>query len=281
MDFFAAIPDRLYFSSESAAVILEHQMWEPAEGDPQKQAEENDMAASTAIATLSRPTQSPERVEESGFMAKLSRPALEVVAKGSSRMSFETGQIIYTESEPATGAYVVLRGKVKLVANSSDGKALILRIARPGEMISLSAALSERGNDTSAEAVEPTALMFISTSNLNRLMEATPELAFHFAQELSLEYSLLCQELSTLGLQRSAMSRLAKLLFGMTQNTAPKQGAVTSTCPLTHEEMAQMIGTSRETVTRLLHDLRDHGVATVKNEILTVNKMETLQALMN
>ena len=148
-------------------------------------------------------------------------------------------------------------------------------------MVSLSAALSERGNDTSAEAVEPTALMFISTANLNRLMESTPEMAFHLAKELSLEYSLLCQELSTLGLQRSAMSRLAKLLFGMTQNTESKQGAITSTCPLTHEEMAQMIGTSRETVTRLLHDLRDHGVATIKNEILTVNKMETLRALMN
>ncbi len=239
------------------------------------------MAASTAIATFNRPLQKLEPVEESGFMAKLSRTAFEAIAKASSRMSFENGELIYTEGEQATGAYVVLRGKVKLVANSSDGKALILRIACPGEMVSLSAALSERGNDTSAEVVEPTSLMFISTPNLTRLMESTPDLAFRLAEELSLEYSLLCQELSTLGLQRSAMSRLAKLLVGMTQNDAPKQGVVTSTCPLTHEEMAQMIGTSRETVTRLLHDLRDNGVATVKNEVLTVNKMESLRALTN
>lgn len=214
-------------------------------------------------------------------MAKLSRPSFEALAKASTRMSFDDGELIYTEGERATGAYVVLRGKVKLVANSSDGKALILRIARPGEMVSLSAALSERGNDTSAEAVEPTSVMFISTTNLNRIMESTPDMAFHLAQELSIEYSLLCQELSTLGLQRSAMSRLAKLLVGMTENAGPKQGVISSSCPLTHEEMAQMIGTSRETVTRLLHDLRDDGVATVKNEILTINKMENLRALMN
>lgn len=239
------------------------------------------MAAATAMATFSRQAQPLERATESGFMAKLSRPSLEAVAKASTRMNFENGELIYTEGERATGAYIVLRGKVKLVANSSDGKALILRIARPGEMISLSAALSERGNDTSAEAVEPTAVLFIAAANLNHLMEATPDMAFHLAQELSLEYSLLCQELSTLGLQRSAMSRLAKLLVGMTENAPSRQGIVASTCPLTHEEMAQMIGTSRETVTRLLHDLRDNGVATVKNEILTINKMETLRTLMN
>jgi len=239
------------------------------------------MAAATTLATFSKPAPTLGRAEEAGFMAKLSKPSLEAVAKASTRMSFENGELIYNEGELATGAYVVLRGKVKLVANSADGKALILRIARPGEMVSLSAALSERGNDTSAEAVEPTSVMFISTANLNRLMETTPDMGFHFAQELSIEYSLLCQELSTLGLQRSAMSRLAKLLVGITENTAPKQGVVTSNCPLTHEEMAQMIGTSRETVTRLLHDLRDNGVATVKNEILTVNKMENLRALTN
>ena len=86
------------------------------------------MAAATAMTTFSRQTQPLSRVEESGFMAKLSRPCFEAVAKASTRMSFETGELVYTEGELATGAYVVLRGKVKLVANSADGKALILRI---------------------------------------------------------------------------------------------------------------------------------------------------------
>ena len=84
--------------------------------------------------------------------------------------------ILDEEGDAATGAYIILRGKVKLVANSSDGKSLILRIARPGEFISLSAALSERANDTSAEVVEPTSVCFITTANLYRLMETQGEL---------------------------------------------------------------------------------------------------------
>jgi CRP/FNR family transcriptional regulator, cyclic AMP receptor protein len=240
------------------------------------------MAAATAIANLNRQTTSTlEHLNDAGFFARLSRSSADAVATVSTRMNFETDELVYTEGELAKGAYLVLRGRVKLVANSSDGKALILRIARPGEIISLSAALSTRGNDTSAEAVEPVAVSFITTANLYRLMETTPEIGLHFAQELSLEYSLLCQELSTLGLQRSAMSRLAKLLVGMTKNIAAERGVVTSACALTHEEMAQMIGTSRETVTRLLHDLRDNGVVTLKNEVLTISQIDNLRALMN
>lgn len=240
------------------------------------------MATATAIGSFSdQRTLRAETIHETNMMPGLSRSSSEALAKASTRMTFEAGELVYSEGEEATGAYVVLRGKVKLVANSPDGKALILRIARAGEIISLSAALSERANDTSAEAVEPTSVSFITAANLYRLMESNGEVALRLARELSIEYSSLCQELSTLGLQRSAMSRLAKLLVGMTENIAPERGTITALCPLTHEEMAQMIGTSRETVTRLLHDLRDQGVATLKNETLTILKADTLRTLMN
>ena len=244
------------------------------------------MAAASAIANFDyrmtdRRITRVESSVELGALSGLSRASADALAKAATRLNFETNELVYTEGEQANGAYIVLRGKVKLVANSSDGKALILRIARPGEFISLSAGLSQRTNDTSAEALEPTSVAFVSTSSLYRLMESLSDLALRLAHELSLEYSLLCQELSTLGLQRSAMSRLAKLLVGMTGDQAPQHGSLTSTCPLTHEEMAQMIGTSRETVTRLLHDLRDEGIATIKRETLTINRIEALRAMMN
>jgi len=240
------------------------------------------MATATLMATFSEQRNLQlDRANEAELISGVSRASADAVAKASTRMNFLAGDMIYTEGDAATGAYIVVRGKVKLVANSSDGKALILRIARPGEIISLSAAVSERANDTSAEAVEPTTVSFIKTANLYRLMETQGDLALRLAQELSIEYSSLCQELSTLGLQRSAMSRLAKLLVGLTENVASQRGILISACTLTHEEMAQMIGTSRETVTRLLHDLRDQGIATIKQETLTVSKVENLRALMN
>jgi CRP/FNR family transcriptional regulator len=218
---------------------------------------------------------------ELNLISGLSRVSLDALTKVATWMEFRTGQEIYREGEKATGVYIVLRGKVKLVANSSEGKVLILRIARPGDMISLSAGLAGRTNQTGAESIEPSTLCFITTANLFRLMQGGGELGLRIARELSIEYSSLCQGLSVIGLQRTAMSRLAKLLFDMTRNGASQRGPVIRTCPLTHEEMSQMIGTSRETVTRLLQDLRSSGIASLHRETLTVNKPESLQALSN
>lgn len=240
------------------------------------------MATASAIGTLNLSgVYGSAKAQQVKDFGGLSRECSEALSKLSARQSFREGELVYTEGEPATGAYIVQQGKVKLVANSSDGKALILRIAGPGEIISLSAALSQRANDTSALVVEPTVVSYIKSQNLYQLMERFGDFALRLAQELSNEYSLLCQELSTLGLQRSAMSRLAKLLVGMTENAAPNGGRVQLKCALTHEEMAQMIGTSRETVTRLLHDLRDQDIAMLKHDVLTITKPDTLRNLTN
>ncbi len=240
------------------------------------------MATASTIGTLSGNgmfrTAAAHEVKEFGG---LSRECSEALNKLSTRQSFREGELVYTEGEQCNGAYIVRQGKVKLVANSSDGKALILRIAGPGEIIALSAALSQRANDTSALVVEPTVVSYIKSQNLYHLMERFGDFGLRLATELSSEYSLLCQELSTLGLQRSAMSRLAKLLVGMTESVAPQRGRVQLKCALTHEEMAQMIGTSRETVTRLLHELRDQEIAVLKHDVLTITKPESLKNLTN
>lgn len=239
------------------------------------------MATATTIGTFEQQAAQTGATPELNLISGLSRAGMEALTEVARCMEFRTGQEVYREGEKSTGVYIVLRGKVKLVANSSEGKVLILRIARPGDMISLSAGMAGRTNQTGAETIEPSTLCFITTANLKRLMESGGEFGLRIARELSVEYSSLCQGLSTIGLQRTALSRLAKLLFEMTRNGATQRGPITRACPLTHEEMSQMIGTSRETVTRLLQDLRSNGIASLSKETLTVNKMESLQALVN
>src|SRR5262249_46842015 len=115
--------------------------------------------------------------------------------------------------------------------------------------------------------------------DLLRLMSSHGDLALKLAQELSLEYASLCEEMSALGLQRSAMSRLAKLIIGWAEGLDAGKGSVQMECGHTHEVMAQMIGSSRETVTRLLHQLRHQKVATIKDEILTISNFSALRLL--
>ena len=209
----------------------------------------------------------------------LSEQTVNALARVSSSLEFDAEEVVYSEGDPASGMYMVLSGKVKLVVSSADGKALILRILGPGEIFGLSSAYLGRPEETSAETLERTTVSTVKRADLIRLMERNGDLALKLARELSLEYAGLCEEMSTLGLQRSAMSRLAKMIVGWTDGIESGRGPVQIDCTHTHEVMAQMIGTSRETVTRLLHQLRHQKILVIKDETLTINNYPALSAL--
>lgn len=208
----------------------------------------------------------------------LAQKISEALKAASVQIKYSAGDLVFSEGDLAIGAYIVRRGKIKLVANSSDGKRLILRIAGPGQIIGLGATLAERKSESSAEVVETTVVNFIKTASLFQLMQMYGDLSLKIAQELSLECSSLCQGFSALGLQRSALSRLARLLVsGLNESVPSHCGSLQISCSLTHEEMGQMIGASRETVSRLLRELRHRGIASLKNNILTIENLRALQ----
>jgi CRP/FNR family transcriptional regulator len=209
----------------------------------------------------------------------LDEGTISALAKASTSLEFGADDLVYSEGDPAAGMYLVLSGRVKLVVSSADGKSLILRILGPGEVFGLSSAFLDRPEETTAEALERATVSLVRRADLFRLMSKHGDLALKLAHELSMEYASLCEEMATLGLQRSAMSRLAKLIVGWTEGKDVGRGAVQMKCAHTHEVMAQMIGTSRETVTRLLHQLRHQQVAVIKDEMITIHNFAALRSL--
>jgi CRP/FNR family transcriptional regulator len=238
------------------------------------------MATATVLQSSTYPTNlHPSPITGKRVFSGLNDETVNALAKASSSLGFVDGDIIFSEGDPANGMYVVLSGKVKLSVSSPDGKSLILRILLPGDVFSLSSVFLNKPQETSAEALDRTTVSFVKRAELLRLMDKYGDLALRLARELSLEYASLCEEMSTLGLQRSAMSRLAKLIVSWTEGLAAEKGSVEIECNHTHEVMAQMIGTSRETVTRLLHQLRHQKIAAIKDEILTISNYSALSAL--
>lgn len=237
------------------------------------------MATATVLQSSTHTNFQPSPISGKRVFSGLGDETVSALAKASSSVGFADGDIIFSEGDPATGMYVVLSGKVKLSVSSPEGKSLILRILLPGEVFSLSSVFLNKPQETSAETLERTTVSFIKRTELLRLMNQHGDLALRLARELSLEYASLCEEMSTLGLQRSAMSRLAKLIVGWAEGTVADKAPVQIDCAHTHEAIAQMIGTSRETVTRLLHQLRHQKIATIKDEILSINNLSALSAL--
>jgi CRP/FNR family cyclic AMP-dependent transcriptional regulator len=240
------------------------------------------MATACALRTMNFPIgHQSAPVIDTQMLAGLSDRTNEALRKASMPLSYTAGDRIFSEGQPAKGMFILRHGKAKLVASSPEGKALILRIATTGAVLGLSSSLNASAHDISAEALETCQVNFIRRADLLQLMKENGDLALQLAKELSLEYAGLCQELATIGLQRSAVSRLAQLLVGWIEDGSPDAQEVRVECGLTHETIAQLIGTSRETVTRLLHDLRVKRIGTMKDSYLTVHKLSALRALIS
>jgi len=165
--------------------------------------------------------------------------------------TYPTGAVLFAEGQSPRGVFIVRRGRVKLSICGSDGRTLILRIVERGCPMGVAAVVSGRQYEATAETQEPSEVSFVRQSDLLRLMRLHGEFALWVTQHISQDYACTCREIRDLILSDSASEKLARLMVGwLDQNTEsinPSQVKLA----LTHEEIGQMIGTSRETVSRL------------------------------
>jgi len=165
--------------------------------------------------------------------------------------TYPTGAVLFAEGQAPRGVFIVRRGRVKLSICGSDGRTLILRIVDPGCPLGVAAVVSGRQYEATAETQEPCEISFLRQSDLLRLMRLHGELALWVTQHISMDYAGTCREIRDLILSDSASEKLARLLVGWLDQNAAATNPNHVKMALTHEEIGQMIGTSRETVSRL------------------------------
>lgn len=194
--------------------------------------------------------------------------------------AYPKGSVLFVEQQEPRGIFIVCSGKVKLTTSSLEGKTLILRIAGPGEVLGLSASILGIPYEVTAETLEPCQINFIKREEFNRFMAGSTEVCLHTAQALSTKYHDAQKELRSLGLAQSASERLARLLLQWcSENGTEGSTGIRIKVLLTHSEIAQLVGTTRETVTRLLSDLRRRGILLVKGSTFTIVRKSALEDL--
>ena len=156
------------------------------------------------------------------------------------------GTVLFAEGEPARGVYILRTGRATVSISSSEGRIVMLRIAQAGDVLGLNSVLRNCSYDTTVKTLEPCRTDFISRAELLELMQQSQAGAHTILKILSHELTELTDRAKLLLLPQTASSRLAKLLLSWSNGN----GSVDRV--LTHEEIAQMICSSRETVTRLL-----------------------------
>ncbi|MGO9126184.1 MAG: Crp/Fnr family transcriptional regulator [Terriglobales bacterium] len=220
------------------------------------------------------------KLRRNSWFCGLSQMGLKLLAEASHLTTFPGGALLFVEGQIPRGAYVLCSGKAKLSTTSRDGKVLILKIAEAGEVLGLSAVISGQPFQLTAETAGPCQVNFIEREALLQRIEKSGELGLHSSQALSREFQSAYQDIHDLILARSSAGKLAKLLLsGATSREKPESNEVRVRPTLTHEEMAQMIGSSRETVTRLLGDLKKKELIRLDGSTLVIQDRMALEAL--
>jgi len=202
----------------------------------------------------------------------------------SSLATYPKGAILFVEGQDSRGVFVICNGRVKLFASSPGGKSLILRIADPGELIGLPGTISGKPYEATAEAQEPIQANFIPRKPFLEFLRAHGEVALRVAEALSDIYYATYREVRYLGLCGSVEEKLACFLLDFAARHGSDHGSENDqtrvALTLTHEEIAEIIGSSRETVSRLFADFRRKGLVQVHGSTLVIVNKTGLQELL-
>ena len=221
----------------------------------------------------------PQR--EDRFFCNLPQAALQRLSAITSASSYPKGATLFVEGQAGRGVFILCNGRVKLSTSSVDGKTLIVRIAEPGEVLGLPATVTGKPYELTADVIEPTQANFISRTDFLNFLRDHGEVSLRVAQQLGETYHAAVAEMRSIGLSHSAAEKLAKFLLDWCASHGDGKGEIRAKLTLTHEEIAQMIGASRETVTRLFSDFKKKELLQMKGSTLIVRDKVRLQHLAN
>ena len=193
---------------------------------------------------------------------------------------YPRGAVVFHEGNIARGVYVLSSGRAKVSISSADGKKLIIRVAKSGDVLGLYAGLTGRPFEATAEMVEGGRVDFISRTDLLNLMGRQQAFSSDLVEMFSRQFSEFVDNTRMLLLSESALEKLARLIvrWGRDFGERTTEG-VRVQILLTQEEIAQIIGASRETVTRLFSALKRDKIIRVKRDALWIRDSDALASL--
>ena len=214
-----------------------------------------------------------------GYFCHLSAEAAEDFGAIRFSASYPTGATLFQEGEQTRGVFVLCSGKVKLTMSSSAGKTLILRLSKPGEMLGLIASISGGKYEATAETLEPSRAAFIRQEDFLRFTARHPEVYQSLLRQSSQQYSAACEQIRTIALTGSSREKLARLLLQWSSEGRQTAEGCRMCVPLTHEQIAECVGSTRETVTRTLNEFKHKHLVTLKGATMVIPDREALAAV--
>lgn len=213
-----------------------------------------------------------------GQLAAVERGELLKLAK---RRSLHRGDFVFRVGDLKRGAFILLRGRLKFFRLTPDGREVILWFCFAGEIFGMSEVPAAKGRRVNVEACEDSEVAIIADTAFNRFLDDHPAAARLCRRTMAARLGLLTNTLVNL-VADDAYARVAKLVLHLGVHHGTRlDGAITLEVVLTHQEIADMTGVNRQTVTRILGDLRRKRILSIQRRRIRIDNAEMLNQLIH
>jgi len=218
-------------------------------------------------------------IPPSDFLSRMSARDRATLLEAGTRRQFKKHDFIFQAGSPGENVYALIDGRVKIYQLSGLGRETILWFCFPGEVFGLAEIPRGGRREVYAQACSDSTIVAIGKERFQRFLADTPPVAMLVIDLLSCRLRALGEMLMNLS-SDDATSRVIKLLIRLwARYGSEMEGDIYLNITLTHQEMADMIGTSRQTVTTVLNQLRRKNVLAVENHRIHILRPDLLQAM--
>lgn len=193
------------------------------------------------------------------------------------RLTFKKGKLIFYEEGIPTGVFLVKRGRAKIYKTGIYGKDQIFYIYKRGDLFGYHALLANEKYEDSCEALEDCEILFFSRKDIEHLLEKIQKLKLLFIQNMSHEFGVLVNTITILA-QKPLRERLALYLLILNERYFDEENQKAE-INLSREDLANIIGTARESLGRLLKDFKEEKLIKINKRTIEIINFEKMKKL--
>ncbi|MHB8157035.1 MAG: Crp/Fnr family transcriptional regulator [Desulfocucumaceae bacterium] len=213
-----------------------------------------------------------------GLFTYLSEDQLAEVDSLVMERTYQKGRIIFVEDEPGEAVFFLREGRVKISKQADDGREQILHFIHPGEMFAEVVLFDGGDYPATAEAVEDSRIGMIKNSDMERITLENSGIALGILKIMSRRLRMAQKQINDLALMDTSRRMASTLLFLVAEQGVPGECGIVIDMSLTNQDLANMIGTSRETANRILSDMRRQKALQVNNRQIIITDMKKLKS---
>lgn len=212
------------------------------------------------------------------LLAGLSDADLERVAKMCQLVRYRRAESIFAESQPGASLYVVMSGRVKIFGSSTQGRSKTFAYLEPGDFFGEMSLIEDDVRSASASALDDTVLIMLRAEDYRKLMLSRPTIALAVLKTMAARLRRANREIEALSFN-NVLGRIAQILMDLADRYGKKaEAGVLIDMPISHKELAEMAGTAREVISRVVSRFKRIGCVSISDGKFLITDREKLRS---